>query len=161
DRPPLAYEKVRHFGEAIAAVVADTYEQAKYAATILDIHYEELPIIQTPREAAKENTSLIHEKLGTYQAMVEDAHAIPETNIANLTKIRKGQMEEGWEKSDVVVEADFAFNPSDHAALEPRVATAEIGENGQVRIESSTQGQFYAMYLYRHICYIGDVKFTS
>lgn len=160
DRPPLAYEKVRHFGEPIAAVVADTYEQAKYAATILDIHYEELPIIQSPREAAKENTSLIHEKLGTYQAMVEDAHAIPETNIANLTKIRKGKMEEGWEKSDVVVEADFAFNPSDHAALEPRVATAEIGENGQVRIESSTQGPFYVRKLLSHFFQMDAGKIT-
>src|SRR5690625_2611429 len=30
DRPPLAYQKVRHFGEPIAAVIADTYRQAKY-----------------------------------------------------------------------------------------------------------------------------------
>lgn len=142
DRPPIAYQKVRYFGEPIAAVIADTYEQAKYATRLLQVQYEELPIIQSPREAAKETAPLIHEQLGSYQAMVEDAHAIPETNIANKTKIRKGNMEIGWEASEVIVEDSFAFNPSDHMALEPRVATAEIGKNGQVRIESATQGPF-------------------
>lgn len=82
--------------------------------------------------------------------MVEDAHAIPETNIANKTKIRKGNMEIGWEASEVIVEDSFAFNPSDHMALEPRVATAEIGKNGQVRIESATQGPFYVRKLLSH-----------
>lgn len=150
DRPPIAYQKVRYFGEPIAAVIADTYEQAKYAAAMLHIEYEELPIIQSPREAARENAPLIHEQLGSYQAMVEDAHAIPETNIANKTKIRKGNMEIGWKESEVIVEDSFAFNPSDHMALEPRVATAEIGKNGQVRIESATQGPFYVRKLLSH-----------
>lgn|SRR5690625_1198272 len=44
DRPPLAYKKVRYYGEPIAAVIADYADQAKYAANLLDVHYEELPI---------------------------------------------------------------------------------------------------------------------
>ena len=160
DRPPLAYKKVRYYGEPIAAVIADQLHQAKQAANILKIEYDELPVIQSPQEAAREDASLIHEDLGTYQAMVEDANAVPKTNIANKTKIRKGNMTQGWQASDVIVEANFAFNPSDHIALEPRVATAEIGENGQVRIESSTQGPFYVRKLLSEFFHIDAGKIT-
>src|SRR5690625_1560843 len=43
--------------------------------------------------------------------MVEGAHAIPNTNMANKTKIRKGNMEQGWKASEVIIEEGFAFNP--------------------------------------------------
>src|SRR5699024_9981480 len=81
--------------------------------------------------------------LGTYKVQVEGVHAIPQTNIANHTKIRKGNMKDGWENSDVIVDETIAFSPADHAALEPRVARAEIHANGQINIYSSTQGPFY------------------
>src|SRR5690625_3997132 len=95
--------------------------------------------------------------------MVEGAHAIPNTNIANKTKIRKGNMEQGWKASEVIIEEEFAFNPSDHIALEPRVATAEIGKDGQVRIESSTQGPFYVRKLLSDFFHIdaGKILFRS
>src|SRR5699024_2403702 len=34
DRPPIAYQKVRYYGEPIAVVVADSEYQAKYAASL-------------------------------------------------------------------------------------------------------------------------------
>src|SRR5699024_5367345 len=52
-----------------------------------------------------------------------------------------------WQKSDVTIEAYYSFNPADHVALEPRVAQAEIFENGNVKIYSSTQGPFYVQKL--------------
>lgn len=143
DRPPIAYEKVRYFGEPIAVVVADKEHLAKYAASLIEVQYEPLPILQSPREAAKKDASLIHEHLGKYTTMVEGVHAIPKTNIANLTKIRKGNMEKGWEESDITIEANFSFGPADHVALETRVVRAEILHDGRVMIYSSTQGPFY------------------
>ncbi len=147
DRPPIAYQKVRYYGEPIAVVVADHEHQAKQAAALIEVEYEPLPVLKSPREAAEEGAPLIHENMRDYTVMVEGVHAIPNTNIANLTKIRKGNMESGWKESDVTIEASFSFSPADHAALETRVARAEILENGEVKIYSSTQGPFYVQKL--------------
>ena len=60
--------------------------------------------------------------------MVEGAHAIPNTNIANKTKIRKGNMKQGWKSSEVIIEEGFAFNPSDH----PRIALEKIARREEL-----------------------------
>ncbi|TQS74464.1 xanthine dehydrogenase family protein molybdopterin-binding subunit [Ornithinibacillus gellani] len=143
DRPPLAIEKTRYYGEPIAIVVADTEQQAKRAAEQIQVTYEPLPIIQSPREAMKKDAITIHENLGSYKVQVEGVHAVPGTNIANHTKIRKGDIEQGWQQSEVMVESSFSFSPADHAALEPRVARVEILPNGKVMVTTSTQGPFY------------------
>ena len=44
---PLARDKVRHVGEPIAVVLAETYEQARDAAEALDVQYEPLPPEET------------------------------------------------------------------------------------------------------------------
>lgn len=143
DRPPIAYQKVRYFGEPVAVVVADTAHLAKRAASLIEVEYEALPVVQSPRAAAKKDAPLIHEHLGKYTTMVEGVHAVPKTNIANLTKIRKGNIEKAWEKSDMIVESHYKFGPADHVALETRVAKAEISKGGNVKIYTSTQGPFY------------------
>ncbi|MFC0300578.1 xanthine dehydrogenase family protein molybdopterin-binding subunit [Virgibacillus soli] len=143
DRPPLAINKVRYYGEPIAIVVADHPRQAKYAASLIKVEYEELPVVNSPKEATKKDAPLIHEKLGEYKVQVKGVHAIPQSNIANLTKIRKGDVKTGWDSSEVKIEAEFSFSPSDHAALETRVARAEILPDERVMIYSATQGPFY------------------
>src|SRR5699024_608238 len=59
------------------------------------------------------------------------------------TKIRKGHMEKGWDQCETTIEAKLSFSPADHAALETRVARAEILPDGRVMIYSATQGPFY------------------
>lgn len=148
DRPILAQKKVRYYGESVAMVVADTIQHAKQAANLIHIDYEELPVVNSPGEAILPNAPLIHEDLGTYKVQVEGVHAIPDSNIANLTKIRKGNMETGWNESDITIETDLSFSPSDHAALETRVARVEILPDDRVMIYSSTQGPFYIKKLF-------------
>lgn len=160
DRPPLAYKKVRYYGEPVAVVIADEIHQAKYATTLINVTYEKLPIVNSPLEAIVEDAPLIHEHLGKYTAMVEDAHAIPKTNIANITKIRKGNMEEGWENSDAIVEEDFSFSQADHAALETRVVKVEISQNDHVFVHSSTQGPFYVRKMLSEFFNIDSGKIT-
>ncbi|WP_188455064.1 xanthine dehydrogenase family protein molybdopterin-binding subunit [Virgibacillus oceani] len=143
DRPPLAVNKVRYCGEPIAVVVADNIHQAKKAATLIDVEYEDLPVVNSPAEAMKSNAQLIHENLSNYKVQVKGVYPTPNTNIANLTKIRKGNMQTGWEASDITIESRVSFTPADHAALETRCARVEILSNGRVMVYSSTQGPFY------------------
>src|SRR5699024_1278263 len=93
--------------------------------------------------AFTKDSPIIHEELGDYKVQVAGVHAIPNSNVANLTKIRKGDSDSGLSKSDVVIESEFSFSPSDHGAVETRVARVEILLDDRVMIYSSTQGHFY------------------
>ncbi|WP_134699542.1 xanthine dehydrogenase family protein molybdopterin-binding subunit [Ammoniphilus sp. YIM 78166] len=141
DRPPIAFGKVRYYGEVVAVVVADTPVEAKLAADLVKVSYEPLPVVNSPREALEPNAPLIHENLSSYQ-MIQHVYPEPNTNIADRTKIRKGNMEKGWAESQVSVEATFSFSPSDHAAMETRCVTAEIRPDGEIQIASASQAPF-------------------
>ena len=138
DRPPIAAEKVRYHGETVAVVVADNPVLAKRAADFINITYEPLPVVNSPTQALQADAPLVHEHLGTYKRE-KNVYPEPGTNIANRTKIRKGNMDQGWAESDVVVEATFSFAPSDHTAMETRSSIAEIRHDGTVMITSSSQ----------------------
>lgn len=141
DRPPIAYDKVRYHGEPVAVVVADTALQAKRAAELIQITYEPLPVVNSPKAALLPDAALVHENLAIYEKI---EHVYPEanTNIANRTKIRKGNMEEGWKISDVTVDASFSFSQSDHISMETRSVIAEIRPDGCVVFTSATQSPY-------------------
>ncbi|WCN36279.1 xanthine dehydrogenase family protein molybdopterin-binding subunit [Aneurinibacillus uraniidurans] len=141
DRPPIAVDKVRYYGEPVAVVVADHEFQAKRAAEMIKVEYERLPVVNSPSEAIKSTAPLVHENLGQYRHF-GDVYPEANTNIANRTKIRKGNMEKGWLESEVMVEATFSFPQSDHAAMETRCARAEILPDGRTIIYSASQSPF-------------------
>ncbi|MDP4157276.1 MAG: molybdopterin-dependent oxidoreductase, partial [Bacillota bacterium] len=141
DRPPIAVDKVRYHGEPVALVVADTADQAMKAAALVKVSYELLPVVNSPTQAFQKDAPLVHEKLGDYKKE-EDSSPVAGTNIASLIKIRKGSMEKGWADSEVTVEANYSFAPSDHAAMETRCATCEILPDGIINIMTSSQAPF-------------------
>jgi CO/xanthine dehydrogenase Mo-binding subunit len=54
DRPTLAVDRVRHVGDGLAFVVAETMEQANQAAGLVEVDYELLPAYVEPRAGAAE-----------------------------------------------------------------------------------------------------------
>ncbi len=141
DKTPLAINKVRYYGEPVAVVVADTKLAALRAAELIKVIYEPLPVVDSPSIALKEGAPILHEEMASY-AHISAIMPEPGTNIANRTKIRKGDIKSGFEAADVVVADSFSFPPGDHVAMEPRAAITEILPNGQVIIHSTTQAPF-------------------
>ncbi|SFC67934.1 CO or xanthine dehydrogenase, Mo-binding subunit [Bacillus sp. OV322] len=141
DRYPIAYERVRYYGETVALVIGDSPGLAKAAADSIAVIYEPLPDVKTPREALNKEAPILHERLGMYEK-IPSAYPVPGTNIANVSKIRKGDMKEGWESCDVSAEEHFSFSPSDHAAMETRCSLCEIKDDGSIIITSSSQAPF-------------------
>ncbi len=141
DKPALAIDRVRYFGEPVVAVVADDERTAQAAAATIRIRYKELPIIRSPREGIKPDAPLIHPDMETY---VHIPAILPEpgTNIAHHTRIRKGDAATALKDAHTTVSITCGFPPKDHAAMEPRVATAEIRSDGQVVIRTATQSPF-------------------
>lgn len=141
DRPPIAIDKVRYYGEPIALVVAEQEYIAEMAVLQIKADYEPLPVVHSPSEALQKDAPLIHEHLGEYKRH-EDVYPEPGTNIANRTKIRKGNMEEGWKNSDHTIEVQVTLPQSDHAAMEMRCSTAQILPDGKAIIHSASQSPY-------------------
>ena len=141
DKPPLARGKVRHHGEPVAVVVADDEAAALNALRLVKVEYAPLPALGCPRDALAPGAPVLHPDMAKY-ARIPDIRPEPGTNIANRTKIRKGDIAKAFAEADAVIEGEFSFPPGDHVAMEPRVAIAEYGADGRLEIDSSTQSPF-------------------
>lgn len=142
DRPPLANEKVRYFGEPVAIVVAEDEQQAKAAARMIKVEYKTLPVINSIQSAIKKRPVLLHEHLMSYAKMTQEIYPIEHTNIFHQQKIRKGDIQKGWEDCDVIAEGNFSLPQSGHAAMETRTARCIIMPDNRVIIKSSSQVPF-------------------
>lgn len=142
DRPPIAKDKVRYWGEPVALVVAHSEAEAMNALQLIEIDYEPLSIVHSIKDAIKADAVLLHENLGSYSCAVQDVYPIPNTNISTHEKIRKGDMDLGWQQSDIVIESSFSIPNSDHIAMETRNAQVQILPNGNVLIDTSSQMPF-------------------
>ena len=123
-------------------VVAYSEFEAAQAANLVKIEYEPLSVINSLTDALRPNAPLIHDGLAFYSHVVEEIYPELGTNIAHRVKVRKGDMEQGWAKSEVVVEIQVSLPHSDHAAIETRSALVEIQQDGRVIVNSSSQGPF-------------------
>jgi carbon-monoxide dehydrogenase large subunit len=63
-RHALAPERVRFVGEAVAAVVAESVEQARNAAESISVDYEELPMVVDPQDALAGNAPRLCDDIG-------------------------------------------------------------------------------------------------
>ncbi|WP_313582625.1 xanthine dehydrogenase family protein molybdopterin-binding subunit [Lacrimispora sp.] len=142
DRPPLARDKVRYYGEPVAIVVADDEMQAKAAVRKILVEYKPLPVVNSIKEAFKRNPVIIHEPLMLYTKATEEVYPVKGTNICHHQKIRKGDMQKGWLDSEIVVEGSFSLPQSDHAAMETRAVHCMFMPDGSVKIKTSSQAPY-------------------
>ncbi|MDP2374753.1 xanthine dehydrogenase family protein molybdopterin-binding subunit [Reyranella sp.] len=58
---PMPIGKVRHVGDIVAMIVANTLDQARDAADMLVVEYEELPAVVTAAQALRAGAALVHD----------------------------------------------------------------------------------------------------
>ncbi|WP_084864100.1 xanthine dehydrogenase family protein molybdopterin-binding subunit [Salibaculum halophilum] len=84
-RPVLAHGKVRHVGDAYAAVIAETEEQARDAAEAIVAEIEEQPAVVDMGKALEDGSPLVHDEIGTNQCFdwgwIEDNRAATDAAI--------------------------------------------------------------------------------
>ncbi len=141
DRDVLAREKVLYYGHPVAAVVAETLEAAEKAAELIEVEYEPLPPVLDALEALKPDAPIVHDKLHEYKH-APFIYPKPGTNIATYLKLRKGNIEEGFSKADVVVENTYYEPLISQGYLENWVGIARVKSDGTVEIWSSHQSPF-------------------
>lgn len=131
--PPLARDRVRYCGEAVAAVAAERISQAVAAAEAIEVEYAPLPVVADVRDAVKRGATRLH-------AESED-ETMP--NIADVATIRRGRAAGGFAASDRVFESTFETPWVHQGFLEPHVSLAAIEPgSGRITIWTSTQAQF-------------------
>jgi len=59
--PLLAVGKARHVGENVAVVIAESLQQARDAAELVEVDYDELPAVTNPKKAVEEGAPLVHD----------------------------------------------------------------------------------------------------
>lgn len=158
DRPPIARDKVRYFGEPVAVVIATREDDAMRGVSLIDTEFEKLPVVNKIKDAIKENPTLVHKNLGKYTYPATDIYPKAHSNIMDHVKIRKGNMQSGWSETDIIIESRFFLPQSDHIAMETRNATAQIMPNGTVIIHTSSQGPFTVKEELSHVFKIPEGK---
>ncbi len=134
DRTVLPKEKVRHYGEPVAAVAAETEERAYELAKLVEIEYEVLPFVLDPHEALKDDAPQI------FDTIYYDKEEVKvKNNIGISRNIDEGDVEKGFEEADKVFEGHYEVNRIYHNQLEPKCAVCVPQIDGGIEVWSTSQ----------------------
>jgi 2-furoyl-CoA dehydrogenase large subunit len=92
---PFAIDRVRHVGEPVAVVVADTRYIAEDACELIGVDYEPLAAAASIAGALAPDAPLLHEKAGS--------------NAINRRSFRYGDPERAFAEADEVIELDYTY----------------------------------------------------
>jgi CO/xanthine dehydrogenase Mo-binding subunit len=118
-------ERVRFIGDQVAVVIAETEEIAAQARELIDVDYEDLPVVTDPREAMKDESVLLHPDRGS--------------NVFCHFRIRKGEVETAFAQADVILEGEYHTPAQEHAYLQPEAGLGFIDEEGRVTVKVAGQ----------------------
>jgi carbon-monoxide dehydrogenase large subunit len=113
----LARGSVRHVGEAVAAVVAETRAQAQDAAEAVQVDYETLPVVTDGRAALTNDAPQLHE-------------TAPGNVCFRWVRGDESAVRQAFERAAHVVGVELVNNRLIGAAIEPRAVLADADPAG-------------------------------
>ncbi|HLG74287.1 MAG TPA: molybdopterin cofactor-binding domain-containing protein, partial [Chloroflexota bacterium] len=131
DEYPLAVDKVRYVGDAIAAVAALDEETAEEACRLIEVEYEVLEPVMSIEEALDESKPKIHEDRSK------------DRNVFKQIHYEFGDLEQAFADSDLVMEGEYWFEGSNHVPIETHSCVADWGHDGKVTLWTATQVVHY------------------
>ncbi len=174
----LFNRKVRHVGDRVAAIVAETEEQARAARDAIKVEYEVLKPVLTVEEAMEEGAPLIHNGIVEYRAGAPKdldeynkkadprdgkviyqfpLHSDIRRNIASAAHGQIGDVEKGFKEADVVVERTYQTSQIQCTPLEPHICYAKI-DGGRLVLHASTQVPYHVRRIVAWVCQIPENK---
>jgi xanthine dehydrogenase molybdenum-binding subunit len=116
-------EKVRYVGDAIAIIAAETAEIAQEALACIEVEYEQLDVLTDPVAALAPDAPQVHS----------------DGNLLKHIKVRKGDIQQGFDEADIVIERVYHTAITEHAFLEPECSIARPIDNGRIEIYVGSQ----------------------
>ena len=134
----MAKDKVMYKGHVVAAVAAIDRNTAQEAVRKIKVEYEKLPAVTNVDDAIAKNAPILLEDLiGDHLG-----EEVKNTNIATHFRHEFGNVEEGFESADLIVDKEVSLQMVHQGYIEPHNATAIWNEDDKVTVWSSTQGSF-------------------
>lgn len=118
-------DRVRFVGDQIAVVVAESEPIAAQALNLIEVEYEDLPVVTDPRAVMAADAALLHPETGS--------------NIFCKYRIRKGDVDEAFALADVIVEGEYCTPAQEHAYLQPEAGLSYIDEEGRITVQVAGQ----------------------
>ncbi|MEZ5661920.1 MAG: xanthine dehydrogenase family protein molybdopterin-binding subunit [Burkholderiaceae bacterium] len=115
--PILANEKVRYVGDHVAMVVAETYEQARNAAELVEVDYEPLGAVVDVRDAMAAGAPTVHDQA-------------PGNNCYRWAIGDKAQVEAAFAQAAHITKLDLTNNRLAPNPMEPRAAIGSYNRAG-------------------------------
>lgn len=118
-------ERVRFVGDQVAVVVAESEEIAAQARDLIDVDFQDLPVVVDPLEAMHTGSELLHPERGS--------------NIFCHYRIRNGDVEAAFKEADVIIEGEYRTPAQEHAYLQPEAGIAYIDEEDRITVQVAGQ----------------------
>ena len=125
--PVLAVGKVRHVGDPVAVVIANSRAEARNAAEMVEIEYEDLPSAATVLDATKPGAALVHDD-------------VPGNQCYDWEIGDKAVVDRAFAGAAHVVKLDLTNNRLVPNAMEPRAALGDYdGSSGEYTLYTTSQ----------------------
>ena len=145
DHPAIAKDKVRYVGDAVAVVVAESRYQAEDALEHIDVDYEPLDATINPKASTQDGAPQVHDDVPN--------------NIAFKWTVAGGEIDEAFEKADVVVKDTINLQRLIPNAMEPRSAIAQyVAPTGNLTLWGTSQNPHIARFLSSVVTGVGEHK---
>jgi CO/xanthine dehydrogenase Mo-binding subunit len=122
-------------GEGVAAVAAIDEDTAEEALDLIDVEYEELPVVLTAEDALKPDAPLVNE--------------FKSSNIAYTSDFVFGDIEKGFAEAEHIIEEHFTSQRVTVGFIEPHACLAEVDPSGRILLQGSKQSPYIT---WRHMC---------
>jgi CO/xanthine dehydrogenase Mo-binding subunit len=116
---------VRFVGDQVALVIAESEKIAAQARGLIQVEYEDLPVLTDPRQAMA---------AGAYQL-----HPHAPENVVTHDRVVKGDVDSAWAECDVIIESEHHTPSQEHAYLQPEAGSAYLDEEGRLTVRVAGQ----------------------
>lgn len=129
--------KVRHVGDRVAVVAAETREIAEKALKLIDVTYQVLPFVLDAEDAMKDGAPVIHDENDT-EGIFDAKH-----NLVFHIEADAGDPDQAFLDSDNIIEGVFRTPKQQHAQMEPHICITYLDEDNRLVVRTSTQVPFH------------------
>ena len=138
DAPVVAFDKVRHEGDIVAVVVAEDETTAEEAVELVDVDYEELPVVSSVEAAMADGAVHVHEQ---FFPIAPELNPIEGTNICHKASIVKGDIDVGFAEADFIYEDRYSAPAVQHCALDRHAVISQV-QDGGITVWTNCQSPF-------------------
>ncbi|MCC6790144.1 MAG: xanthine dehydrogenase family protein [Thermomicrobiales bacterium] len=139
DQTVFASDRVRHIGEPVAAIAAESEAIADLAARLIEIDYHDLPALFDPIAALQPDAPLIHDDVAAY---VAPEQLIRWGNVCSQVVLAHGDIADAFARADRIIEGTYQAHSVHQAPMEPRAVVVEADARGRLTVHASTQHPF-------------------